>query len=184
MSLLCDDVIAQTPATGRVGIDAGLDSLLTLSTGEKITNPRHERADRKRLARAQRDLARKQKGSANRAKARIRLARIHARIADRRRDHLHKLSTRLVLENQAIVIEDLAVRNMVKNHRLARAISDAAWRQFRCMLEYKAAWHGRDLVVVDRWFPSTRLCSACGALAQQSSAKQEHPRATKGVPVL
>ncbi|GHJ47141.1 transposase [Catellatospora sp. TT07R-123] len=167
VSLLCDDVIVQTPACGQVGIDAGIDSLLTLSTGEKITNPRHERTDRKRLARAQRDLARKQKGSANRAKARVKVARVHARIADRRRDHLHKLTTRLVRENQAIVIEDLAVRTMVKNHRLARAISDAAWRQLRTMLEYKAAWHGRDLIVVDRWFPSTRLCSTCGTLAQR-----------------
>ncbi|GIF99960.1 RNA-guided endonuclease InsQ/TnpB family protein [Catellatospora citrea] len=167
VSLLCDDAITQTSATGQVGVDAGIDSLLTLSTGEKITNPRHERADRQRLARAQRNLARKQKGSANLAKARINVARIHARIADRRRDHLHKLTTRLVRENQSIVIEDLAVRNMLKNHRLARAISDAAWRQLRTMLEYKAAWHGRDLIVVDRWFPSTRLCSACGALAQK-----------------
>ncbi|BCJ73717.1 transposase [Catellatospora sp. IY07-71] len=168
VSVLCDDVIEQTPATvGGVGIDAGIDSLLTLSTGEKITNPRHERADRDRLARAYRDLARKQKGSANRAKARLAVARIHGRIADRRRDHLHKLTTRLVRETQAIVIEDLAVSNMVKNHRLARAISDAAWRQLRTMLEYKAAWHGRDLIVVDRWFPSTRLCSACGVLAEK-----------------
>lgn len=167
VSLLCDDRIEQTPATGQVGIDAGLDSLLTLSTGEKVTNPRHERADRERLARAHRELARKQKGSANRAKARLTLARVHARIADRRRDLLHKLTTRLVRENQTIVIEDLTVRNMVKNHSLARAISDAAWRQFRTLLEYKTAWHGRTLVVVDRWFPSSKLCSACGALAQR-----------------
>ncbi|MEV4418199.1 RNA-guided endonuclease TnpB family protein, partial [Catellatospora sp. NPDC049609] len=165
VSLLCDDAINHIPASGAVGIDAGLDSLITLSTGEKITNPRHERADRLRLARAQRDLARKQKGSANRTKARTKVARIHARIADRRRDHLHQLTTRLVRETQAIVIEDLAVRNMVANHRLARAISDAAWRQLRTMLEYKAAWYGRDLIVVDRWFPSTRLCSTCGTLA-------------------
>jgi putative transposase len=165
VSLLCEDVIAETSATRRVGIDAGLNSLLTLSTGEKVTNPRYERADRERLARAQRNLARKQKGSANRAKARIKVARIYGRMADRRRDHLHKLTTRLVCENQTIVIEDLTVCNMVKNHRLARAISDAAWRQLRTMLEYKAAWYGRDLVVVDRWFPSSKLCSACGALA-------------------
>ena len=165
VSLLCDDRIAQTPASGAVGIDAGLDSLLALSTGEKITNPKHERRDRVVLARAQRDLARKEKGSTNRAKARVNLARVHARITDRRRDHLHKLTTRLVRENQTIVIEDLTVRNMVKNHRLARAISDAAWRGLRTMLEYKTAWHGRNLVVVDRWFPSTRLCSTCGALA-------------------
>ncbi|WDZ86312.1 RNA-guided endonuclease InsQ/TnpB family protein [Micromonospora cathayae] len=167
VSLLCDDVIEQTPATGQVGVDAGLDSLLTLSTGEKITNPRHERRDRAALAKAQRNLAKKETGSANRAKARLKVARVHARITDRRRDHLHKLTTRLVRENQTIVIEDLTVRNMVKNHSLARAISDAAWRQFRTLLEYKADWHGRDVVVVDRWFPSSKVCSACGALAQR-----------------
>ncbi|SCL20059.1 RNA-guided endonuclease InsQ/TnpB family protein [Micromonospora inyonensis] len=167
VSLLCDDVIEQAPASGMVGVDAGLDSLLTLSTGEKIVNPRYERRDRAALARAQRELARKAKGSHNRAKARLKVARVHARITDRRRDHLHKLTTRLVRENQTIVIEDLTVRNMVTSHSLARAISDAAWRQFRTLLEYKADWHGRDLVVVDRWFPSSKLCSACGALAER-----------------
>jgi putative transposase len=168
VSLLCGDVIPDSPATtAAVGIDAGLDSLLTLSTGEKVTNLRHERRDRVRLARAQRELSRKVKGSANRDKARIKVARVHARITDRRRDHLHKLTTRLVRENQTIVIEDLTVRNMVRNHSLARAISDAAWRQFRTMLEYKAAWHGRDVIAVDRWFPSSKLCSACGALAEK-----------------
>ncbi len=168
VSLLCDDMIPDMPATtAAVGVDAGLDSLLTLSTGEKVVNPRHERADHQRLARAQRDLSRKEKGSANRAKARLKVARVYARITDRRRDHLHKLTTRLVRENQTIVIEDLTVRNMVKNHSLARAISDAAWRQLRTMLEYKADWYGRNLVVVDRWFPSSKLCSVCGALAER-----------------
>lgn len=168
VSLLCVDVIESVPAVNTaVGVDAGLDSLLTLSTGEKLTNPRHERGDRSALARAQRQLARKEKGSANRAKARLKVARIHARITDRRRDHLHKLTTRLVRENQTIVIEDLTVRNMVKNHTLARTISDAAWRQFRTMLEYKADWHGRNLVVVDRWFPSSKLCSTCGVLVKR-----------------
>ncbi len=155
-----------------VGVDAGITSLVTLSrpipdlTDEngKVANPRHERAGRRRLAKAQRSLARKAAGSANRAKARLKVARAHARIADRRRDFLHKLSTRLVRDNQVVVIEDLAVRAMVKNHSLARAISDAGWRQLRSMLEYKARWYGRELVVIDRWFPASKLCSACGAL--------------------
>lgn len=167
VSVLCQDPsIRPLPATDTaVGIDVGLTSLLTLSTGEKITNPRHERKDRARLAKAQRSLAKKAKGSANRAKARIRVAKIHARIADRRRDHLHQLTTRLVRENQTLVLEDLTVRNMVRNRSLARAISDASWAEFRSMLEYKAAWYGREVIAVDRFFPSSKLCSNCGALA-------------------
>ncbi|MDX3453682.1 RNA-guided endonuclease TnpB family protein [Streptomyces sp. ME02-8801-2C] len=166
VSMLCDDTIAPAPpTTNAVGIDLGITSLVTLSTGEKITNPKHERRDRARLAKAQRELSRKAKGDgANRAKARRKVARVHARIADRRRDFLHKLTTRLVRENQTVVIEDLTVRNMVKNHTLARAISDAAWTDMRSMLEYKTAWYGRELVVVDRFFPSSRLCGACGTI--------------------
>jgi putative transposase len=160
-----DSTVHQLPPTqAQVGIDAGLTSLVTLSTGEKVINPRHESRDRARLARAQRALTRRQKGSNNRAKARLRVARIHARITDRRRDHLHKLTTRLVRENQTIVVEDLNVRGMTGNHSLARAINDAAWSELRRMLHYKCAWHGRDLVVITRWLPSSKTCSTCGYL--------------------
>ncbi|WP_062214610.1 RNA-guided endonuclease TnpB family protein [Streptomyces sp. NBRC 109706] len=165
VSLLCEDTITPArPTTAAVGIDAGITSLVTLSTGEKIANPRHERRDRARLAKAQRELCRKAKGSANREKARRKVAKVHARIVDRRRDFLHKLSTRLVHENQVVVIEDLSVRNLLKSHSLARAISDASWTELRSMLEYKCAWYGRELVVIDRWFPSSKLCGACGTV--------------------
>ena len=163
--MLCEDASVHVlpPAPNPVvGIDAGITALVTLSTGEKVENPKFEKQDRERLTRAQRELARKEKGSKNRDKARVKVARVHARIADRRRDHLHKLTTRIVRENQTVVIEDLAVRNMLGNHRLARAISDAAWSELRAQLEYKCAWYGRTLVVVDRFYPSSKICSACG----------------------
>lgn len=152
------------PSAAAVGIDAGLTSLVTFSTGEKITNPRHERRDRARLALAQRRMAKKQKGSANRAKARVKAARVYARIADRRRDMLHKLSTRIIRENQTVIIENLSVRTMVRNHCLARAISDASWSELRRMLEYKADWYGRTVIAVDRFCPSSKTCSACGVI--------------------
>ncbi|WP_329452956.1 transposase [Streptomyces sp. NBC_01724] len=167
VSMLCDDLTVKplSATDAAVGVDVGLNHLLTLSTGEKIANPRHERRDRARLAKAQRALARKATGDgANRRKARLKVAKIHARIADRRRDGLHKLTTRLVRENQTIVIEDLTVRNMVRNRSLARAISDAAWAEFRSLLEYKAQWYGREVIAVDRFFPSSKLCSVCGTL--------------------
>ncbi|TMU94509.1 RNA-guided endonuclease TnpB family protein [Streptomyces sp. DASNCL29] len=168
VAMLVEETIAPAPATSAaVGLDAGITSLVTLSTGEKIANPRHERRDRARLAKAQRELSRKAKGSTNREKARRKVARVHARIADRRRDFLHKLTTRLVRENQTVVIEDLTVRNLLKNGKLARAISDAAWTDLRMMLEYKCAWYGRELVVIDRWFPSSKLCGACGTVREK-----------------
>jgi putative transposase len=161
------DEFAFLNEVSSVRIDAGLTALVTLSTGEKVANPRAERRDRVRLVKAQRTLSRRQKGSNNSSKARLGVARIHVRITDRRRDHLHKLTTRLVRENQTIVIEDLNVRGMAGNRSLARAIGDAGWSELRRMLEYKCTWYGRDLVVVDRWLPSSKTCSACGYLVDR-----------------
>lgn len=146
-----------------VGIDAGITSLVTLSTGQKVTNPRHERRDRARLRRAQRDLAGKAKGSSNRRKAKAKVAKGHGRVRDRRRDALHKVSTKLIDQNQVICIEDLSVRNMVRNHSLARAISDASWSELRSMLEYKTSGYGRSVIAIDPFYPSSKTCSACGA---------------------
>ncbi|NUT18802.1 MAG: IS200/IS605 family element transposase accessory protein TnpB [Hamadaea sp.] len=165
VSLLVEESVTPLRRIDRaVGVDVGVTDLVTLSTGETIANPRHERADRARLAAAQRTLARKAKGSKNWEKAKFKVARVHSRISDRRRDYLHKLTTRLVRENQTIVIEDLSVSNMVKNRSLARAISDCGWGELRHQLEYKCSWYGRELVVVDRWFPSSKLCGACGTV--------------------
>jgi putative transposase len=160
--LVAETIAPLPPVDTAVGLDAGLTALVTLSTGEKIRNPKHADRHRTRLARAQRNLSRKQQGSANRAKARVRVARAHARIVDARRDHLHKLSTRLVRENQTVVVEDLNVNGMVRNHTLARAISDAAWSELLRQLTYKAHWYGRNLVKIDRWYPSSKRCAACG----------------------
>mgnify|MGYP001602775814 CR=1 FL=1 len=115
-----------------------------------------------RYLRSQKNLSRKVKRSSNFQKARVKVARAYARITDRRKDFLHKLTTRLVCENQTICIEDLAVRNMVKNHKLARAISDASWSEMRSMLEYKCKWYGRELIAIDRFHPSSKTCSKCG----------------------
>ena len=135
---------------------------MTLSTGEKTGNEHFFRQEEKRLARAQRRHAKKQKGSRNREKARRKVARIHARIADRRRDFQHKLTTRLIRENQVVCVESLAIENLLKNHCLAKAIADVGWGELLRQLEYKARWYGRTLVAINRWYPSSKRCSACG----------------------
>jgi putative transposase len=150
------------PVEPSVGADLGLKEFVILSTGEVVGNPKFFHKDEKKLVKAQRRHAKKKKGSKNRAKARIKVARIHARIADRRRDFLHQLSTRLIRENQTICVESLQVKNMVKNHSLAKAISDVGWSEFVFQLEYKAAWYRRNLVKIDKWYPSSKRCFECG----------------------
>jgi putative transposase len=164
VSLLIDDhtVEALPQVDKAVGIDAGITSLITTSDGEKISNPKHFKRLRFKLRQAQKALSRKVKGSNNREKARHKVARIQAAIADARTDFLHKLTTRLVRENQTIAVEDLAVKNMLKNHKLAQAIADASWSELVRQLEYKCQWYGRTLVKIDRWFPSSKRCGHCG----------------------
>ncbi|MCS6960238.1 MAG: RNA-guided endonuclease TnpB family protein [Pseudanabaenaceae cyanobacterium SKYGB_i_bin29] len=167
VSILVEEEIAPLPPTeNKVGIDLGLDSLVTLSNGVKVKPPKRLKAKLRQLRRAQRALSRKQKGSKNRAKARMRVAKIHAQIADARKDFLHKLTTQLVKENQLIAVEDLAVRNMIQNHKLACSISDAGWGELVRQLQYKCEWYGRQLVKIDRWFPSSKQCSNCGHIAE------------------
>ena len=166
VSMLCDDAVEALPTVGsRVGIDLGLTHFAVLSTGEKIAAPNTFRKNEARLARLQRRLAKKRKGSKNRAKARLKVARVHARAADTRRDFLHKLSTRLINENQVIAVETLAVSNMQKNRCLSKSIADAGWSEFVRQLEYKSRRCGRTLVGIDRRYPSSKRCSDCGHTA-------------------
>jgi len=163
ISILFEEKIEHLPpADTKIGTDLGLKSFVALSTGEKVGNPRFFAKDEQKLARAQRRHARKQKGSKNREKARRKVAKIHARIADRRRDYQHKLSTRLIRENQVICVESLVVKNMLQNHSLAKAIADVGWGELVRQLEYKAAWYGRTMIKINRWYPSSRTCSCCG----------------------
>ena len=140
----------------------GITDFATLSNGEKIKSPKPLKQYLKKLKRLQRKLSRKQKGSKRREVARKRVAKLHAKIKDTRTDFLHKLSTKIIRENQTIILEDLAVSNMVKNRKLSRAISDLGWRSFRTMLEAKAEMYGRDFRVISRWEPSSQRCSCCG----------------------
>jgi len=145
-----------------VGLDLGLKALVVTSEGTSHPNHKYLPQSEKKLARAQRRLSRKTIGSKNQEKARIKVARIQERIANQRSDTLHNLTTELVQNYDVICVEDLAVGNMVRNHRLARAISDASWGEFVRQLGYKCAWYGKTLVRIDRFYPSSQICSACG----------------------
>lgn len=159
--------VQDLPKTGKtVGVDVGVESYHTLSCGEKVGNPRFLEGEYRRLRRAQQRLSRKEKGSANWKKQKRHIAKLHARIADKRSDFLHKLTTRLVTDYDVICVETLSVKNMQKNRSLAKAISDASWSEFVRQLEYKAEWYGKTVVKIDRFFPSTKRCSACGHVGE------------------
>lgn len=168
VSLLVDVEIRPLPGSPNVvGIDLGITSLLALSTGVHVANPKGFKAKRAKLRIAQKALSRKQNVSNNRYKARLKVAKVHAEISDARQDFLHKLTTRLVRENQTIAVEDLAVKNMMKNRKLALSISDASWGELVRQLEYKCDWYGRTLVKIDRWFPSSKRCGNCGHIVDR-----------------
>lgn len=174
---LCVDQPDPQPAapTGQdIGVDLGIKDFATLSTGEKIANPRHLARHERGLRRQQKRLARMKRGSNNRAKQRIKVARKHARVRDARRDFLHKTSTTLVRANDTIAVEDLNVSGMVRNRSLAKSISDVGWGEFRSMLAYKAEQAGKRVVVIDRWYPSSKTCSVCGHLLASLSLRTRH----------
>ncbi len=148
---------------GEVGIDLGIKDLAVLSTGEKVANPCHFAKRHKKLAREQRRLARKKTGSKNRAKAKLKVARAHAAVRYARQDFLHKLSRRIVSENQVIAVESLSVKGMLRAKLHSKAISDAAWGELVRQLTYKSMWYGRRLIKIDRFYPSTKTCSNCGS---------------------
>ncbi len=170
VSLLVEEDIQPLPVVNKmVGLDLGLKSMVITSDGHTYGNPKFFAKDEKKLARLQRRQAKKKKGSRNRNKARLKVAHVHKKIADRRRDYQHKLSTQIIRENQVVCVESLHVKNMVKNHCLAKAISDVGWSEFVRQLEYKAQWYGRTLVKIDKWYPSSKRCFECGHILDSLS---------------
>jgi len=164
VSCECDDPHKFPLSDSQIGVDLGLKNYAVLSTGEKIEHPKWLRQSEMRLARQQRHLAHKQLGSNNRIKARLQVARLHEKVSNQRQDFLHKLSYRLINENQVVSIEGLRVSNMVRNRHLSKAISDSGWGEFARQLQYKAEWYGRTVKVLDTFYPSSKTCSICGVV--------------------
>ena len=163
VSFLLEEQIEQLPKTDeQVAIDLGIKDVIVSSKGFASGNPKYYQKYQKKLAKLQKRLAKKQKGSKNRDKARLKVAKLYAKIADCRLDFLNKLTIRLIRENQVVITESLAVKNMIKNHKLAKAIADVAWGELIRQLDYKASWYGRQLIQIDRFFPSSKRCHACG----------------------
>lgn len=156
------DKLVRSNAGGKVGIDVGLKEFYSDSNGNTITNPRVLKKLSKKLAREQRKFSRKMPKSRNREKARIRVAKVHEHIVNIRKDFLHKVSTQIVRENQTIAVENLNVKGMLRNHRLAKSISDVSWSEFFHMLEYKADLYGSEVIKIDTFYPSSQICSVCG----------------------
>lgn len=170
VSFLVEEELEQwSPGTEKIGIDLGVKDVVVASNGFASGNPKHYQKYQTRLKTLQRRLAKKKKGSNNRYKARLKVAKLHAKIADCRKDFLHKLSSKLVSESQAIYTETLAVKNMMANHKLAQAIADCGWGEFLRQLEYKAKWHHRKIGAIDRWFPSSKRCHPCGHILDKLS---------------
>ena len=164
-SILIDGDLLRTmnkPLNTSVGIDLGIKTLLTFSNGETIYNPKWIKTNEKKLKKIQKQLSNKVKGSNNRNKVRLKLAKLHERIKNQKQDYLHNITTKIINENQVIVIEDLNVSGMMKNHRLAKSIQELGLYEMRRQLEYKSKWYGRKLVFVSRWFPSSKICCECG----------------------
>jgi putative transposase len=165
-SILIDrpNKVLDNPINDIVGIDLGIKSLMVMSDGEVIENPKFIRNNEKQLKKLHKQLSRKVKGSNNRKKAKLKLAKVHEKIRNSKLDYIHKLTTRIVSENQTIVLEDLNVSGMMKNHKLAKSIQELGLHEIKRQLEYKSKWYNRDMIFIDRYYPSSKKCSCCGEI--------------------